>query len=71
MSAEKLRMMAASIATGAEIVDRQMVVKDLLEAADEIDALQAETITCPSCKGARVVNGEECEECWGKGRVTL
>lgn len=34
---EKLRMLAAAIATGDEIVDRQLIVKDLLDAAKAVE----------------------------------
>lgn len=42
MSSEKLRMIAAGIATKDEIVDRDLVVRDLCEAASEIDRLRDE-----------------------------
>lgn len=41
MSAETLRQIAAGIATKSEIVDRDMVVNDLLEAADDLEHSKA------------------------------
>lgn len=45
--------------------------KDLAKTVADFVMKEMDIIECPKCSGFGQIHGEECDECWGKGGVSL